>query len=166
MKLQRSNILLASFSLFGLLGWFLYIFNPQVNEPHPLQYDLLSPSMTVSYVRSQVWYHSRGKLVELKSILGQNLNNRTLKIKIENMLKHRTSVYINEFNSLKSSIPRLGNWYKENFDFKNFLNDVNIIACDENKSIPVKIDEITDVMELYQNKTTEKLSYKLKNIRG
>ncbi|WP_016858199.1 hypothetical protein [Candidatus Williamhamiltonella defendens] len=125
--------------------------------------DQLSPKMTASYIQSIVWYHSRGKLQELRSILlTDDLNEiKQIKIRITNMLEHRTSSYIRYFNSLDTPIKNIGNWYQSNFDFENFLNSVFEVVFTPALSVDEKIRNISDIMEKYQNITNQKLLIEL-----
>lgn len=159
--------LLALYCVVGIAGWFKYA-SLSVQQHSVKLYDQLSPEMTVSYVRAIVWYHSRGKLQELRSILmEENLSDEPkVKIRITNMLKHRTSAYIREFNSLETPIKNLGNWYQDNFEFDNFLNAVFDVVFNSSYSVDEKIKYITDIMEEYQNMTTHKLIVTLKEKRS
>jgi hypothetical protein len=155
-------ILLALYGILGIAGWYGFIH--QQSATH-VTYDNFSPSHTVSYVRSVVWYHSRGKLQELRSILlNEDLKKEErIKRRIENMLKHRTSAYIREFNGLATPVPNLGDWYASNFDFENLLDDVFDIVFQESTPVDTKIGDVSDVMEQYQNQTTAKLINQLNN---
>lgn len=71
--LNRINIIknikifiVVLYCIVGSLGWVNYY---SQHKKDTTSYDNLSPQLTVSYVRSVVWYHSRGKLQELRSIL-------------------------------------------------------------------------------------------------
>ncbi|SPP32645.1 hypothetical protein ARAF_3012 [Arsenophonus endosymbiont of Aleurodicus floccissimus] len=85
-----------------------------------------------------------------------------IKTRITNMLQHRTSAYIREFNALHAPIRSLGSWYQENFDFPNFLNEVFMIVFDARLGVEDKIRDISNYMEKYQNKTTLLLIAELK----
>ena len=139
--------------IFSMSGWGAYIYT--ANQKSAQRYDVLSSDMTVRYVRSIVWYHSRGKLVELKALMNdKSLSDDDLKLKIENMLRHRTSVYIDEFNHLNSPVNQLGNWYADHFDFDDFLKDIDNEVVKRKISVETRIDRCTDIMEMYQNDTT------------
>ncbi|HIF9439440.1 TPA: hypothetical protein ACX6SL_003632 [Photobacterium damselae] len=145
------------FLIFSFIGWGAFFYQNNIHTAK-FRYDVLSPDMTVRYVRSIVWYHSRGKLIELKALMGDSsLSDEELMIKIENMLKHRTSVYINEFNHLNTPILNLGDWYNEHFDFDQFLTAINKEVVKRQTPIEIRIDRCTDIMELYQNQTTNQL---------
>ncbi|PRP68512.1 hypothetical protein BUE93_22185 [Chromobacterium amazonense] len=164
-KLKRNKnaiiLIFIFYCIFGSIGWFKYY-----NEPHikDIQYDNLSPHMTVSYVRAIVWYHSRGKLQELRSILLTDdlSNEKQVKTRITNMLKHRTTAYIRDFNSMSTPVTGLGDWYESNFEFEAFLNEVFNLVFDKKLSVDEKLRDISDVMEKYQNETNLKLISKLK----
>lgn len=159
---QIRIILLVVYGVVGVFGWYKYY--EKEDALRVFQYDNLSSDMTISYVKSMVWYHSRGKLQEIRSILlTDNLNQvDKIKTRITNMLQHRTSAYIREFNALNSPVKNLGNWYQEHFDFPNFLNEVFVIVFDERLGVEDKIRDISDCMEKYQNKTTLLLIDELK----
>ncbi|MCR9941890.1 hypothetical protein [Vibrio owensii] len=148
---MKLKILFLSFLAFGLAGWGVAITKPD-------KLDHLSSSMTYNYVKSVVWYHSRGKLKELESIiLNDDLNDEeAIKRKIQNMLKHRTSVYLREFNSLDAPIQNVGNHYEEMFEFAPFLNDVYEVVF-SNKDVHLKLSLIADIMEAYQTRANNQL---------
>jgi len=127
--------------------------------------DNLSAKLAYIHVKSVVWYHSRGKLEVIRSILlNDDLNKvEKTKLKIENMLKHRTSVYITEFNHLKTPIPNMGDYYSSIFDFKSFLDKVFEITFDDQLSVNQRVVDITDVMELYQNGANDLVFKRMKN---
>lgn len=139
------------FVSFGLLGWTFALLKPD-------RADVLSPSMTYNYVKSVVWYHSRGKLKELESIiLNDDLSDqKAIKRKVKNMLKHRTSVYIREFNALSAPIEKVGNKYEELFAFQPFLNEVYEVIFSK-KDPHLKLSLIGDIMESYQTKANNEL---------
>ncbi|HFI9399142.1 TPA: hypothetical protein ACGSTT_004628 [Vibrio parahaemolyticus] len=96
---MKLKVLFSTLFIIGSLGWYMAF-------SKPLTLDHLSSSMTYNYVRSVVWYHSRGKIKELESILmNDDLSDQmAIKLKINNMLQHRTSVYLREFNTLDAPI--------------------------------------------------------------
>ncbi|MFA0013794.1 hypothetical protein AB4391_10630 [Vibrio lentus] len=167
MKYWIKLSLLVLYGVVGISGWYNYS-KVSANQTSNIVYDRLSPEMTVSYVRSIVWYHSRGKLQELRSILNDDnlLNKERVKIRITNMLKHRTLAYIRDMNGWDSPITHLGSWYQDNFDFDNFLTDVFNVSFDDNYTVDKKITYVTDIMEEYQNETTLRLIAELKKQRG
>lgn len=158
MKNWLKYSLLSFYCVFGMAGWYQYAVLSE-QRVYTKRYDQLSPELTVSYVRAIVWYHSRGKLQELRSILMEEdlTQQERVKIRIINMLKHRTSAYIRELNTLDTPVNNLGNWYQDNFDFDNFLNAVFEVVFNKNYSVDEKVKYVTDVMEEYQNMTTQKL---------
>ncbi|MEZ6878326.1 hypothetical protein [Enterobacter sp. KBR-315C3_2022] len=158
---------LAVFGIVGVAGWYQYdavLRKPIVSRT----VDNLSSNMTINYVRAMVWYHSRGKLQELRSILlNDDLSKRErIEIRIKNMLMHRSSAYIREFNTLKTPVKSLGDWYQNNFDFDSFLKDVYEIVFDPGLNVDDKVRNITDIMEEYQNITNRKLLETLNKIKG
>lgn len=157
-------ILLVVYCVVGMAGWYEYASLAQ-QRASSVVYDRLSPEMTVSYVRAIVWYHSRGKLQELRSILREEdlTQQERVKTRITNMLQHRTSAYIRELNGINTPIKNLGNWYQDNFDFQNFLNSVFDVVFNNRYSVDGKVQYVTDIMEKYQNMTTQKLIIELKD---
>lgn len=127
--------------------------------------DNLSAKLAYIHVKSVVWYHSRGKLEVIRSILLNDDLNKIdkTKLKIENMLRHRTSVYITEFNSLKTPIPNMGDYYSSAFDFKSFLNKIFEVTFDDQLSVNQRVVDITNVMELYQNEANDLVFKRMKN---
>ncbi len=148
---MKLKLLFLFFLAFGLAGW-----GVALTKPNKL--DQLSPSMTYNYVKSVVWYHSRGKLKELESILlSEGLDDEVaIKRKIKNMLKHRTSVYLREFNSLNAPIDKVGNHYNEIFNFTPFLDDIYTVVF-SNKDVHHKLSLVADIMESYQTKANDQL---------
>lgn len=148
---MKLKLLFLSFLAFGLGGWGVALTKPD-------KLDHLSSFMTYNYVKSVVWYHSRGKLKELESIiLNDDLSDEeAIKRKIQNMLKHRTSVYLREFNSLDAPVQNVGNQYEEMFEFAPFLNDVYEVVFSD-KDVHLKLSLIADIMEAYQTKANNQL---------
>ncbi|OCH65461.1 hypothetical protein A6E00_13410 [Vibrio diabolicus] len=148
---MKLKLLFLFFLAFGLAGW-IAAFNKPDKQDH------LSSFMTYNYVKSVVWYHSRGKLKELEGIiLNEDLSDEeAIKRKIKNMLKHRTSVYLREFNSLDAPIQNIGNHYEEMFEFTPFLNDVYEVVFSD-KNVHIKLSLIADIMEAYQTKANNQL---------
>lgn len=166
LKLAKA-LALALYGVVGVAGWYHYAALRQ--QPAMTKtIDNLSPDMTINYARSMVWYHSRGKLQELRSILlNDDLSKRDrIEIRIKNMLMHRSSAYIREFNTLQTPVSHLGNWYQDNFDFDSFLHDVYVVVFDTGLSVDERIRNIADVMEEYQNITNRKLVDNLSKIKG
>lgn len=148
---MKLRLLFLSFLIFGFTGWGVAITKPD-------KLDHLSSFMTYNYVKSVVWYHSRGKLKELESIiLNEDLSDEeAIKRKIKNMLKHRTSFYLREFNSLDAPIQNVGNRYEEMFEFESFLNDVYEVVFSD-KDVHLKLSLIADIMEAYQTNANNQL---------
>ncbi|WP_042820395.1 hypothetical protein [Yersinia wautersii] len=160
-------IVLVLYGFFGMSGWYHYdslIKMPAVYQEE----DVLSSDITINYVRAMVWYHSRGKLQEIRSILlNDDLTKRVrIEMRIKNMLMHRSSAYIREFNSLKTPVNELGSWYQNNFDFDDFLHDVYEVVFDQSLTVDDKVRNITDIMEVYQNITNSKLTDNLMKTQG
>jgi hypothetical protein len=150
------KLMIWAISSLGIVGWMLacYVYYTKENAQ-----DNFSANHTYNYVRAMVWYHSRGKLEELKSILQtENLKDiEATKLKIRNMLQHRTSAYIRDFNYLKAPIPMIGNVYGNIFDFDGFLEAVYEVAFDDTKTVDGKINRVADIMEEYQIDASNKL---------
>ncbi|MGR5096827.1 hypothetical protein [Vibrio mediterranei] len=157
---MKLKLLFTLFFIVGALGWYMALTKPS-------QYDHLSPSMTYNYVKSVVWYHSRGKLKELESILltGNLADEHAIKRSIKNMLKHRTSVYLREFNSLDTPIERVGDVYESIFEFTPFLEEVYDVVFSP-KDIHMKLNHIADIMESYQTKANKELLDLMNNSEG
>ncbi|HHA1672071.1 TPA: hypothetical protein ACOEF8_004112 [Enterobacter roggenkampii] len=167
MKSVTRYFLVSVYCVFGLTGWYKYSeFSSKSNSQ--VVYDHLSPEMTVSYVRAIVWYHSRGKLEELRSILDDKPedNEAQTRIRISNMLRHRSAAYIRELNSLDTPVSNLGNWYERNFKFDKFLDDIFLVCFNKKYSVEEKIRYVSDVMEEYQNTTNEHLMSVMNNERN
>ncbi|MDO6409417.1 hypothetical protein [Pantoea phytobeneficialis] len=96
---------IAVYGLVGILGWYEYQSQLDHTKNTPTLNNI-SPDMTINYVRAMVWYHSRGKLQELRSILKTDdlTQKERIEIRIKNMLQHRSSAYIREFNTLHTPI--------------------------------------------------------------
>ena len=148
---MKLKVLFSTLFIIGSLGWYMAF-------SKPLTLDHLSSSMTYNYVRSVVWYHSRGKIKELESILmNDDLSDQmAIKLKINNMLQHRTSVYLREFNTLDAPISKVGDRYEELFEFDNFLEETYAVVF-SNRETHSKLSLITDIMESYQSKANDQL---------
>lgn len=159
---------LAIYGIIGVVGWHQYDELSQKINSNKLVIDNISSDMTINYVKAMVWYHSRGKLQELRSILlNDDLKQRSrIEVRIKNMLMHRTSAYIREFNTLGAPVKNLGDWYRHNFNFDDFLKDIYEIIFDEKLNVDEKIRNVTDVMEEYQNITSSKLIEVLTKTQG
>ncbi|MGT3339584.1 hypothetical protein ACVSUB_21310 [Yersinia enterocolitica] len=166
LKLARV-IVLVLYGLLGMSGWYHYDSLLKMSTVYQGG-GILSSDMTINYVRSMVWYHSRGKLQEIRSILlNDDLTKRVrIEIRIKNMLMHRSSAYIREFNSLKTPVNELGSWYQNNFAFDDFLHDVYEVVFDQSLTVDDKVRNITDIMEIYQNVTNSKLTDNLMKTQG
>ena len=159
--MEFKKVLKLSWLLLGSLGWVALIITMYISPFK--EKDILSADMTYNYVKSVVWYHSRGKLQELKGILTLvDLSRKNeVKLKIENMLKHRTSAYIREFNRLNSPINSVGDTYAELFDFTPFLDEIFDVVFNEKLDINQKISDVTDIMEMHQTKANSALLLKM-----
>ncbi len=148
--------LLVVYGILGFLGWYNYFYNViAVGEMR----DQLPLSIIAPHVTATVWYHSRGKLQELRSILllDDLRDQEKIKVRITNMLKHRSSAYIRTFNSLRAPIPNLGNWYQNHFDFDQFLVQVFEVTFSDSLTVDEKIRDIADIMEQYQSAANQRL---------
>ncbi|CAK9883876.1 MAG: hypothetical protein XXXJIFNMEKO3_00250 [Candidatus Erwinia impunctatus] len=160
-------IALALYGVVGAFGWYQYErTSAQLNSINKV--DNLSANMTANYVRAIVWYHSRGKLQELRAILlNDDLSKRELiEVRIKNMLMHRTSAYILELNNLNTPVKNVGTWYQDNFDFDNFFAKVYQVVFDPVLTVEDKIRNITDIMEEYQSISNRKLTELLNKPQG
>lgn len=162
MKPRYFRGFLRVISVITILLILVVTFNQQQSKKET---DNLSSSLAYIHVKSVVWYHSRGKLEVIRSILlNDDLSKvEKTKLKIENMLKHRTSVYITEFNNLKTPIQNMGDYYSSVFDFESFLNSVFEVAFDDELSVNQRVVDITNVMELYQNEANDLVFKRMKN---
>ncbi len=155
-KLKIKYSLLIVYGILGFLGWYNYFYHlVSVRDAR----DQLPLNIIAPYVTATVWYHSRGKLQELRSILlVDDLSDREkIKIRITNMLKHRSSAYIRTFNNLQTPIPNLGGWYQKHFDFDEFLTKVFALVFSEHLTVEEKIRDVADIMEQYQSATNQQL---------
>ncbi len=153
---------LVVYGIIGILGWYNYLSNVYVKSE--LKANYLSSNLVSSYVRATVWYHSRGKLQEMRSVLLTEdlVNDKKIKTRITNMLKHRTSAYIRDFNSLDTPIKDLGTWYESHFEFQPFLDEVFDIVFNEELYVEEKVRDIADIMEKYQGDTNQMLEKELR----
>lgn len=160
-------IALALYGIVGVTGWYQYdaLLQREIINKNA---QALSVNMTIDYVRSTVWFHSRGALQELRSILiSDDLSKRErIETRIKNMLTQRSFIYIHDFNNLKTPIVDLGNWYRSNFDFDSFLEDIYQVVFDKDSTIDQKINNATDVMEEHQNIINRELFDSLNKIKG
>ncbi len=154
--MEKKNLLVFAIALLGIVGWMVAIYSFYVKEE---AVDKFSDNHSYNYIRATVWYHSRGKLEELKSILQvEDLSKQEqVKMKINNMLRHRSSAYIRDFNSLDAPVPNLGNVYEKVFDFDAFLEGVYAVCFDESLTVDARISLVANVMEKYQMEANDKV---------
>ena len=152
----KKNLLVFTIALIGIIGWMLAMYAYYVKET---RVDKLSANHSYNYIRAVVWYHSRGKLEEIKSILmsGDLKNEDQIKLKIDNMLRHRSSAYIRDFNNLDAPVEKVGDIYEKIFDFDAFLEDVYAICFNEEIPVDTRISLIADVMEKHQMEANDKV---------
>lgn len=152
--------------LSAVLGWTLSLVLI-VQSPITTEYrQTLSPELTYNYVRNAIWFHSEGKVRELRAILSQhNVNDagEVVKIKslIRSMLLRRTEVYTQELNQLNTPIVNVGDAYIDVFNFDDFLAEVLMISLNKAKSIDTKMIEVYEVMFVYQTEANNKLKSRL-----
>jgi hypothetical protein len=160
MKHVSIRFIFRLFSFLILLIILILLANPQEKEK-----DNLSAGLAYIHIKSVVWYHSKGKLDAIYGILlNDDLENKSrVESKIENLLRHRTSVYITEFNHLKTPILMAGNYYASVFDFSSFLDAIFNVVFDDKLSEDQKIMDVTNVMERYQNDANDLILKKMKN---
>lgn len=158
--IRRTSITNVAFVIFGFTGWLISSW--LVTSIEPARLDKLSVDLTYNYVSATVWFHSRGKLRELETILREDYTDkRELERRITNMLKHRTSNYLREFNNLDAPIHHLGNEYEQLFEFDDFLGAVFDIVNRSDLSVDDKIARVADVMEFYQSRANNALRNKM-----
>ena len=159
-------------------NWFLTVFactvlyfmiklgNAYIDRFNNKKVDLLPDDLTVNHVRSIVWYHSRGKLRYIESVLIENdIHTRKDEItrKIKNALEERSTVYIDYLNSIDCNIKRLGTFYCDVFEFDPFFKELMSVVLkpyrseDHTKEIAVKLKDIAEIMYEYQEKANIKV---------
>lgn len=139
----------------AILGWALSLVLLTSSSSKVLHTDHLSPVLAYNHVRYTVWFHSEGKVRELRSILSQHdINNKKeaekVKMIIEAMLVRRTDVYAQELNKLNTPIDSVGNHYLTLFRFEPFLHDVIEICLAKDRDLDSKMIEVYEVMFVYQ----------------
>lgn len=145
----QKNGFVFALALLGIIGWLFAMYAYYIKAE---RVDKLSANHSANYIRTVVWYHSRGKLEELKSILssGRLAEPELVQTKVKNMLQHRTSAYIREFNNLDGPLPKLGDLYEKLFDFEGFLQEVYALCFNQQFSVDKRVRLVADVMEKYQ----------------
>ena len=158
-------------------------------KQNEMQYNkftsMMRPDVVEHLVSAEVWSHSRSKLQMIRSILIANhLKGREdeIKLKVQNLLERQSLIYIDWFNTLNTPIPKLGDWYRDNFDFDEFFSEVmTIIFRDSKKNIPTnwkgekkeylrllliseQIEDISNVMIKFQGKANSRLTKELKDM--
>ena len=74
---------------------------------------------------------------------------------------------IHHLNTYDTPIPRLGDWYEEHFNFEALLDGIYTVffRVSDTDNIEfeaeVKVRQISDLIQLYQNETSEKLKQTL-----
>ncbi|GAM71775.1 hypothetical protein JCM19236_6358 [Vibrio sp. JCM 19236] len=58
---------------------------------------------------------------------------------------------------LNTPIDHIGNYYLRVFDFENFLNEVNEVSLDKDKSLDSKMIAVYEIMFVYQTEANNKL---------
>lgn len=133
----------------------------------------LPQSIVINMVRSIVWYHSRGALRHIESILIENhIEERKDEItrKVKNALEERANAYIDYFNSLNTKIPKLWSYYSEVFETAPFFEEIMKVVFRKYKlknSIPeiaIKIKDISEIMYEYQEKANIKVEIELERL--
>lgn len=151
----NSRLIKYALGISAILGWSLSLmlltFSPS-GAPQP---DYLSPIHVYNHVRYTVWFHSEGKIRELRSILSQHdINDKKdaekIKMIIEAMLVRRTDVYAQALNKLNAPIDSVGNHYLTLFKFEPFLQEVIEICLAKDKDLDSKMIDVLEIMFVYQ----------------
>ncbi len=162
----KGRIINYALGFSSILGWSLSLILLTSSSNNVLHTDHLSSEMSYNYARYTVWFHSEGKIRELRAILSQHDVNDTkevakIKMLIESMLLRRTEVYAQELNKLDSPIDSLGNYYLTIFQFEQFLNEVLEISLARDKDLDGKMISIYETMFVYQTEANTLLKHAL-----
>lgn len=155
------NTLKYSLIFLGVAGWgVVFLLLSSSFDSAYRSNNYLSPDLAYNHTRYTVWYHSEGKIRELRSILMQHdvssdRDKAVLRQVIESMLIKRTDVYANELNQLRTPIDHIGNYYLTVFKFDEFLDSVMQISLDESHNIDEKMIAVTEVMFVYQTEANK-----------
>jgi hypothetical protein len=133
----------------------------------------LPDDLVVKLVRAEVWYHSRGKLRHIESILIENnIETRKDEItrKVRNALEERTLVYLEYFNTVKCKVEKLGDFYGKTFEMEPFFKEVMevvlraYVSIEHEHEISTKLKDIAEIMVVYQERTNTKLEEELNRL--
>ncbi|WP_133150960.1 hypothetical protein [Vibrio breoganii] len=160
---QKHKIIKYALGISATLGWSLALLLLLSSTPREtVTQGQLSSEISYNYTRNTVWFHSEGKIRELRSIISQHdINNpqevHKIKALIKSMLMRRTDVYTQELNSLNTPIDHIGNFYLQAFDFENFLEEVIEVSLAKDKSLDSKMIAVYEIMFVYQMEANEAL---------
>ncbi|MGF1698741.1 hypothetical protein L4D09_00180 [Photobacterium makurazakiensis] len=163
---HQARIIKYALGFSAVLGWALSLVLLTSSSTNVLHTDHLSPELSYNHARYTVWFHSEGKIRELRSILSQHdIHNskEVAKIKslIESMLIRRTEVYAQELNKLHTPLESLGNYYLTVFQFEPFLDEVIDICLSEGQDLDSKMISVYETMFVYQTEANTLLKQAL-----
>lgn len=150
----RTRMIKYALGFSSVLGWALSLVLLSSSSSIP-DTDHLSPELAYNHARYTVWFHSEGKIRELRSILSQHdiydpKEVTKIKTLIESMLIRRSEVYAQELNMLDTPIDSLGNYYLTVFQFEPFLGEVIEICLSKEQGLDSKMISVYEIMFVYQ----------------
>lgn len=150
----------------AVLGWALSLVLLTSTSTNVLHTDHLSPELSYNHARYTVWFHSEGKIRELRSILSQHdisdpKEISKIKSLIESMLIRRTEVYVQELNKLHAPLDSLGSYYLTVFRFEPFLDEVIEICLGQSNDLDRKMISVYETMFVYQTEANTLLKQAL-----
>lgn len=150
-------------------------------QEHEIKYQQhlqrLPNKVVEQLVESVVWSYSKSKLQMVRSVLIiNNLTKREeeIKLKVKNNIIRIAEIYIDYFNSLNTVIPNLGDWYDENFDTDEFLEEIYAVMFVKTRTpingmsesykeekrinfINEQMEDISNIMIKYEHRVNQKL---------
>ncbi len=154
--------------LSAILGWCFALLLISTKSSDVIYKEQLTPEISYNYTRYTVWFHSEGKVRELRSILSQyDINDPKeigkIKMLIKSMLIRRTEVYTQELNALNMPIPSMGQYYLTVFDFERFLQEVVEVSLSKEMSLDAKMISVYEIMFVYQTEANKRVKTALWN---
>jgi len=159
-------------SFLSILLYIIVMYNKEIYEYSTGVFDnKLNVTYTTNYVVYGIWWYTEENISEIRSFLYEfypynNLTEKQIELHIDNILKTNTNKYIKEFNIAPLYKDNIGTWYRDEFRYVDFLEDImdiiniNVPFNNEGEKsliIENKIGIITEIMKSYNSEIHIKL---------